>query len=232
LPRKEVLLALLGNGTIGIDVKGHTAGFTVVGNRGHVVRTRFSTSRQKEQLLEEQVRKLLTDILTVEISDATDPIRQIVIHRDGRCWPSETRGIRRCIDDLVRDGGLPDGVGFAILEIAKSATAPVRLFDVSDWKGSVAVRNPEVGRYWIANDTDGYLCATGEPFRRHGTVRPLHVKYVEGTIPFELCLEDVYYLTTLAWTRPEDCTRYPITIKLTDRRLAARGSSQIFLPNM
>jgi hypothetical protein len=121
-------------------------------------------------------------------------------------------------------GGLPDGVGVAILEIAKSAAAPVRLLDVSDWNGSLAVRNPEVGRYWIANDSDGYLCATGHPFHRHGTVRPLHVRYVEGTIPFELCLEDVYYLTNLAWTRPENCTRYPITIKLTDRRLGDEAS--------
>jgi hypothetical protein len=29
----------------------------------------------------------------------------------------------------------------------------------------------------------------------------------------------VYALTVLAWTRPEDCTRDPITIKLNDRRL-------------
>jgi hypothetical protein len=35
----------------------------------------------------------------------------------------------------------------------------------------------------------------------------------------EQLLEDIYRLTTLAWTRPEDCTRYPITIKLNDRRL-------------
>jgi len=35
----------------------------------------------------------------------------------------------------------------------------------------------------------------------------------------EQLLEDVYRLTTLAWSRPEDCTRYPITIKLNDRRL-------------
>jgi hypothetical protein len=30
----------------------------------------------------------------------------------------------------------------------------------------------------------------------------------------------MYALTTLAWTRPEDCTRDPITIKLNDRRLS------------
>lgn len=36
---------------------------------------------------------------------------------------------------------------------------------------------------------------------------------------FERCLEDVFRLTTLTWTRPEDCLRLPITIKLTDRVL-------------
>ena len=86
------------------------------------------------------------------------------------------------------------------------------------------VDNPQVGNYWIAAEGDAYLCATGMPFARSGTVRPLHIRFVQGTIPFELCLEDVYYLTTLAWTRPEDCTRYPITIKLNDRRLGDDAS--------
>ena len=38
-------------------------------------------------------------------------------------------------------------------------------------------------------------------------------------MPFVDILEDLYSLTCLAWTRPEDCTRYPVTIKLTDIRL-------------
>jgi hypothetical protein len=33
------------------------------------------------------------------------------------------------------------------------------------------------------------------------------------------CLEDVYALTVLAWTRPESCSRFPITIRLNDRFL-------------
>ena len=39
----------------------------------------------------------------------------------------------------------------------------------------------------------------------------------------EQCLEDVFYLTCLSWTRPEDCTRYPITIKLNDVFLGAEA---------
>jgi len=74
------------------------------------------------------------------------------------------------------------------------------------------------------NGVEGYLCATGRAFPRQGTVQPLHVRYVEGSLPFEDCLEDLYSLTALTWTRPEDCTRYPITIKLTDRRLGEDAS--------
>ena len=37
-------------------------------------------------------------------------------------------------------------------------------------------------------------------------------------------MEDFYYLSTLAWTRPEDCTRNPITIKLNDRYLGEEAT--------
>src|SRR5262249_4536160 len=65
------------------------------------------------------------------------------------------------------------------------------------------VENPEVGTYHLAGADDAYLCATGRAFRRPGTVNPLHVRFVEGPLPFLHCLEDLYALTTLAWTRPE-----------------------------
>ena len=73
--------------------------------------------------------------------------------------------------------------------------------------------------YHLVDGSEAYLCATGRAFQRPGTVNPLHVRFVEGPLPFLKCLEDLYALTTLAWTRPEDCTRDPITIKLNDRRL-------------
>jgi hypothetical protein len=44
---------------------------------------------------------------------------------------------------------------------------------------------------------------------------------VDGTFPFEYCVEDIYALSALTWTYPEGCTRYPITLKLNDRILAA-----------
>ena len=115
---------------------------------------------------------------------------------------------------------LPPDATLTMLEVSKTSPASLRLFDVTVEGGrSPWVENPEVGTYHLATDTDAYLCATGRAFRRPGTVNPLHVRFVEGPLPFLICLEDLYALTTLAWTRPEDCTRDPITIKLNDRRL-------------
>lgn len=38
-------------------------------------------------------------------------------------------------------------------------------------------------------------------------------------MPFKQILEDIYAQTCLALTRPEDCSRLPFTLKLTDIRL-------------
>ncbi len=81
------------------------------------------------------------------------------------------------------------------------------------------MQNPQVGQYFIPMSSEGYLVATGPPFDREGTVLPLHVRKLEGPLSMDQILEDIYRLTTLTWSRPEDCTRYPITIKLNDRRL-------------
>ncbi|MCI0564111.1 MAG: hypothetical protein MN733_37015, partial [Nitrososphaera sp.] len=85
--------------------------------------------------------------------------------------------------------------------------------------GKPLIDNPQIGFYTIIQEKDGYVCNTGRAFPRRGTVRPLHVKHIEGPLALERCLEDIYYLSALTWTRPEDCARYPITIKLNDRFL-------------
>jgi hypothetical protein len=205
--------------TVGIDVKQNTAGFTVVSANGRLVRTRCFASRQKEQLSADLVRTALVELVTAEARDAASPPRTIVLHRDGRTWPSELRGAKDALTALKHDGIVTDDATLTVLEIAKSSMVPLRLFDLSkDPNEKVRVLNPQVGTYCVLG-SHAYLCSTGRAFQRPGTVQPLHIRYVDGGMPFEECLEDAYALTCLAWTRPEDCTRYPITLKLTDRRL-------------
>jgi argonaute-like protein implicated in RNA metabolism and viral defense len=207
--------------TVGIDVKLHTAGFTVVNRNGNYIRTIVRDSNQKEQLLTQQVRKLLTEVVTKEArTNAYQlPLSSLVIHRDGILWPTEKAGILKAIEDLQHEGIVATHAKYAMLEIPKNSAANLRMYEVENDGTRNWVQNPQIGTYLILDAGNAYLCATGRAFPRHGTVQPVHVKHVGGTLPIEASLQDLYFLTALAWTRPDDCARDPITIKLTDRRL-------------
>lgn len=207
--------------TIGIDVKNHTAGLVVVGSKGGEIRSLLKTTRYKEQLYGNQLEILLTEILKRELSTRLTMPKTIVIHRDGRTYPSEIEQAKRTIAGLKLSGGLDNDASLTILEIPKSSPVPFRMFEITQKDdGRTWVENPQVGYYHLISETDGYVCSTGRAFSQHpGTVQPLHVRKVYGNLSIDACLEDIYSLTTLAWTRPEDCTRYPITIKLNDRFL-------------
>jgi hypothetical protein len=210
---------------IGIDVKHHTAGYIVVNKNGSRIWTLPPiTSKQKEQLSRDSVKQYLIEILTKEVEKSTNPLRSIVIHRDGRMYDCEIEGAKQAIVAMKTQGLLVENATLTILEISKSAPASLRLFDLMDTSGrSPLVDNPQIGCYYI-NNNDGYICSTGRPFLRQGTAQPLHIKYIEGELPFNLCLEDVYYLTSLTWTKPDECSRYPITTKINDRRLSEDAS--------
>jgi len=206
--------------TIGIDVKLHTACFSFVGRRGSDTRTVIRDSGQKEKLSRDQVKTILLDACREEMQIGRPPIRSVVIHRDGRIYDQEIKGIEAAFQKLQQECIVSRDANLNFLEIPKTSPAPVRLFDVSKkGQGGDFIQNPEIGSYWILSSRDAYLCSTGRAFPRRGTANPLHVKYVKGAMPFEHILEDLYSLTCLAWTRPDDCTRYPVTIKLADIRL-------------
>jgi hypothetical protein len=208
--------------TIGIDVKHNTCGLVVVGGNGSRVRWFFRTSRQKERLLPIQVERDLTQLIREDVENRGGPVHQIVLHQDGHAWAPHLEGARRALDRLQRDGILAPDADLTVLEISKSSPAPLRLYTPRFRNGSIAsAENPQVGRYYLAGD-EAYLCSTGRAFPRPGTVRPLHVRRVMGSLTLEHALEDLFCLT-LPWTRPEDCTRYPITLKLNDRFLRAEA---------
>jgi hypothetical protein len=206
---------------IGIDVKTNTAAFTLIAEGGRVIRLATSPSGQKEQLLKNQVAQYVEDLIRKERRYLTKVPKQIVIHRDGRAWPSEISGVQEACHRLAKDGLIDAHWQLTILEIAKSAAAPMRMFYVRlghDGRPPVA-ENPLVGTWIDVDEDEGFVCTTGRPFRIPGTANPLHVNRVHGTMPIAKCLEDVFALSCLTWGRPEGVTRLPISIKLCDRSL-------------
>jgi len=207
--------------TIAIDVLYHTASFTLIGKNGPDIRTVTRNSNQKERLSKAQVRQVLVEMLRQEAkSGRICDVKQIVIQRDGRLFAPERDGIKEAIAALKAERALSQDCNLNLMEIPESSAAPFRLFGIhTRLDGPERTYNPPIGSYFIMNEHDAYLCSTGQEYRHPGTTKPLHIRYLEGTMPFADLLEDVYSLTNLTWTRPEDCTREPITIKLGDIRL-------------
>jgi hypothetical protein len=207
--------------TIGIDVKNSTAAFTLIADGGRVIRFATSPSRQKEQLLKNQVAQYVEDLIRKERRHLKGAPKHIVIHRDGRAWPAEIDGVREACQRLAQEGFIDETWQLSVLEIAKTTAAPMRMFHVRpahDGRDAI-VENPLVGS-WIAIDGDeGFVCTTGRPFRIPGTANPLQVRRVHGSMPIQKCLEDVFALSCLTWGRPEGAMRLPISIKLCDRSL-------------
>lgn len=206
---------------IGIDVKNSTAAFTLIANGGKIIRFATSPSRQKEQLLKNQVAKFVSDMLRKEAAYLNKPPKNIVIHRDGRAWPSEIAGLKEACNGLAAEGVLDSAWQLTVLEISKSSPAPLRLFYVRPANGGrwSSADNPVVGTWAQVTGNEGYVCTTGKPFRIPGTANPLHVRRVHGSMPLENCLSDVFLLSCLTWPRPEGAMRLPISIKLCDRNL-------------
>ena len=206
---------------IGIDVKNNTAAFTLIANRGKIIRLSTSSSRQKEQLLKGQVVQTVSELIRQEGPHFESRPKQIVIHRDGRTWPSEIEGLEEACRQFSAEGHIDQGLELTVVEIAKTAPAPLRLFDVkcSKRENRLLVDNPMVGNWIQTDNNEGYVCTTGRPFRIPGTSNPLHIRRAAGNMPIEHCLSDVFSLACLTWTRPEGAMRLPISIKLCDRSL-------------
>jgi hypothetical protein len=202
---------------VGIDVKGNTAGFTVVSKTGEHIFTRTRISRQKEKLLADQCRQFMVEGVREVAKLAGIQPREIVIHRDGRLFETELAGIIDAMKDLK--DVLADDARVTCLDIPKTSFTSLRLFNREEGRKGAFYSNPEIGSYVILGVNDGYLCTTGQSFLRNGTVKPLHVRRVYGEMALRECLEDVFFLASLTWTQPEGCARDPISIKLNDRQL-------------
>ncbi len=204
---------------IGIDVKANTAGFILIDGLGKNYSFRSKTSKEKEKLRTEQTETYVYELIYMESkAQANVSWKNLVIHRDGRMWNSEIVGIKRAFDRLKLDRILPSDATLTLIEIPKSEIAAFRFFETIKQNGYTKVINPQVGQYQIRGN-EGYICTTGRAFRRPGTSLPLHVRKIEGALSIEECLEDIFYLSNLTWTKPNDCCREPITIKLNDRFL-------------
>jgi len=210
---------------VGIDVKGHMAGFIATNKQGNIIVPYHKKSQQKEKLMPGQCKEYFCRVVTNVAARVSETIRNIVIHRDGPLHDTEIKGLKLGLQEL-KDQELVDAdAQLTFVEIPQTSPAFLRLFDMSNTDyGGPHVQNPQVGNYYSLSAGEGFVCTTGRAFRHWGTTKPLHVIKKSGPLTLEQCLEDVFCMSCLAWTRPEDCSRDPITTKLNDRWLGEEGA--------
>ncbi len=219
---------VLENGThydvyIGLDVLSGTAAFTFFSEGGRTCFLHPVESQQKEKLLRKQVRSVIYEQLKEDLKRGMNPPRSVVLRRDGRAFASERKGFDDAIKHLVDAGYLRSDVTSGVVEIHKTSAEGVRLVEeLSDG----TLRNPTIGAWEMIDDSKGIVCTTGYPFKFRGTVKPLAVQLVAGTLTLERVLEDTFAMSQLCWPVPDRCMRLSVDIKLCDdylRSIAAEA---------
>ncbi|MBZ0283717.1 MAG: hypothetical protein K8L97_23470 [Anaerolineae bacterium] len=208
---------------IGIDVLNNIAGFTFVAAGGAICRFIPSHSDQKEQLSAEQVADVLGKHFREIIPRFKEIMgrlpKHIVVHRDGRWYNTESQGFNFITDQLFHEKLLPENVVKGVVEIQKTNAQRWRVFAHDKNR----FQNPLVGTYYIFARQRGIICTTGRPANIPGTSQPLLVNIVEGNLDMEKVLRDIYWLSILAWSKPDGVQSLPITIKLADAWLEPLG---------
>jgi len=210
--------------TIGIDVKNNLAGFVYIDKYARNIHPEFVDTTHKEKLPSKIIAKQL--YASIKIEAKNNNLEHIVLQRDGRIYDSEIQGISLAMKKLKSENILAQETMISIVEIPKNSFLSFRLFsfDRNARKQNASLLNPEIGSYYILNDNIAYVCTTGKEFLKKGTSKPLMVKFISGKMPFKDILQDVFSLSTLTFTKIDDCSRLPFTIKILDILLRGLAS--------
>ncbi len=213
--------------TIGIDVKNYLAGFLFTDKYAKNNRKVFRPAKNHEKLTKNLMVKTLVEIIEDEAAFSLGSMRNFVFHRDGHFFDEEIEGIKEAFRILKEEKHiLTEEASFTLVEIPKKTQVSLRFLD--SWFDNNTKQyncnNPRIGSYWIINEHKAYICTTGKEFHRGGTSNSLLVNKVNGEMDFKAILQDIFFLSTLAYTKPDDCSRIPMSIKVLDIHLQDQAS--------
>lgn len=213
---------------IGIDtLYGRICYHFLYGIGGRFITTQIGHSttrgRSNEAIKKPELQKRLINEIT-QIIKADIPVKSIIIHRDGRWWPSENDGLKAALKQLIERKILPVDVRCGVVEIRKTHK-PIRLFTQIENNNSISFQNPLPGTYLVLDQDNVVLTTTGRPGEWDvpdgRTARTILLKLVEQIRTFEIeaIAEDAYRLSHLNWSAPDIEINLPVTIRWTDEAL-------------
>ena len=212
---------------IGIDLLHGRIGYHFLyGTGGRIIETHSGSTIQRGRMHEAIKRPEIRNRVVQSIKSIVNnghKIESIVIHRDGRWWPSESDGLNEALGRLKRDGILDETVRCAVVEIRKNHM-PIRIF--TSTSGSERYfQNPLPGTYFVLDSNRILLTTTGrpgawdDPGGRTASTLLLEVMEPIGDFSIEEIARDAYHLTHLNWSAPDIDISLPVTVRWTDELL-------------
>lgn len=180
---------------------------------------RFETIN--ETVLRKEIVKLFEK--AAEWSDF-QPLRSVLVLRDGRKCGSELDGINKAVEMLVANGLLVEGVEIDVVDFHKSLKKKIRLWERTQRN---RVQQGLEGEAIRIDKRTVILITTGSPTLRQGTAVPIMLEGQNANIDMARVAKAVYASTHLNFSNPRVAQRLPLELKRTDDELENRDSQQI-----
>ena len=153
-----------------------------------------------------------------------DPIRSILILRDGRECGREPEGISAAREELIRLGLLDKEVQMDVVDVHKYSAKGIRL-----WYRNRENQVEQVleGTALFLDERTVVIANTGAATVRQGTAEPIMLEARGDGIDMGAVTTDVHAKTHLNWSSPGVAQRLSIVLKQIDDELKKREAQEI-----
>ena len=188
-----------------------------------VVEQKFDSKLEtiNETVLCKEIVKLFEN--AAEWSDF-QPLRSVLILRDGRECGSELDGINEAVETLVTDELLVEGVEVDVVDFHKSIQKKIRLWERIQRN---RIEQGLEGKTILIDKRTVVLITTGSPTLRQGTAAPIILEGQSANIDMVRVAKAVDSSTHLNFSNPRVAQKLPLELKRTDDELRSRDSQQI-----
>lgn len=175
-------------------------------------------------ILADEIWQTVRECLVPDERAVDDPIRSLLILRDGRVVGREREGIEAAVKRLRDDGLLANDACVDVVEIRKDSLKSLRMWEI---EATGEVTNALEGTAVRLCDTMALLTTTGRATLHQGTAEPLLLTGEGNSESLLRAAGDVFAGAQLNWASPAMAQRLPLALKRTDSELKARAAQEV-----
>ena len=186
------------------------------------VEVKSDTKREtiNKVILKDAILKLFQQVKR----DSFDPLRSILVLRDGRQYGDELKSVALATKELIKDGLLEKDARIDTVDFHKRSVKRIRMW-FRTREGQI--RNVREGKACIIDAKTAVLANTGVVTLSQGTAELVMLVAHQASVNISDIAQDVHLATHLNWSNPSKAQRLPIELKRTDEELTKRANQEI-----